>query len=161
MTTTLERSVLAAAALGLGLAGTAHAQLAPRPVPDPQPTPEAAPAETSVECPEFVRGAELTVTNVDRGVAFEITTPRAESVADLRQLLRDLAQVVEAHADSATADAEALELPPVDIAVSDIPSGARIVVHTEGTNEISQVREHAREVDRFWQSSACINGGAG
>src|SRR5690606_9917555 len=108
--------VAATTATVVALAGTSLGQ--PRPMqkdpvtpqqepamPQQQPTPQQDPAmpqqqpqtDPAAECPEFLRGVDLSIQDVKRGVAFKFTTPRKENVKELRQLLTDAADVIEEH----------------------------------------------------------------
>lgn len=143
------RQTIVAATL-FGLAGTSQAQ--------PQTQPE---TEADVECPDFVRGAKLSMRDIDGGVEIKITTPWTVHLQPLRDLLHQLAVVVEDHTHSVRMVQEEGEIPPVDINVKDVASGALITVKADSAKHVPLVREQAKMLDEFWQSSECINGDHG
>jgi hypothetical protein len=119
-------------------------------------------SETEVECPDFVRGAKLSMRDVDGGVELKITTPWTVHLKPLRELLQQLAVVVEDHTHTQQVGAQdETEIPPVDITVKDIDSGSLITIKADSARHVPIVREQARMLDEFWQSSECINGSVG
>jgi hypothetical protein len=138
-----------AAAVALSLPATSAAQ-------PPPPAPE------SDQCPDYVRGAKLSVRQIDGGVSFEITTGNAGYVSDLRQMLRELAAIVEHHTRAMAADPQpleegAVEIPPVDISLKDIPGGVLVTVRAQEVTNVGLVRHQARGIEKLWATSRCIN----
>ena len=126
----------------------------------PQQQPQTAPAE---ECPEFLRGVDLSLQDVKRGVAFKFTTPKQENVKELRQLLTDAADVIEEHSkmtdeQRAMTDPAAAQIPPLDIAVKNVGSGARVTIRAQRAEDVEPLREQARNFEEFWETSECVQG---
>lgn len=140
-------------AAAVAMASTGAAQ----PVPSvPPPT-----GSSAHPCPAYVRGAKLSVRDIDGGVAFEITTGTAAYVEDLRQMLRELASIVEHHARALAADPHpaenAVPIPPVDIVVKDIPQGVVVTVRARQVTNVGLVRHQAHGVEKLWERSRCVN----
>jgi hypothetical protein len=142
----IRQTIVAATLFGLASTSYVHAQ--------PQPEPD-------VECPDFVRGAKLSMRNIDGGVEIKITTPWTTHLQPLRDLLHQLAVVVEDHTHAVRLVQEEGEIPPIDIVVKDVDAGALITVKADNAKHIPLVREQAKMLDEFWQSSECINGDKG
>lgn len=143
---TISKTILATAVLGL--VGTSAAQTPPTQEP-----------EATETCPEFLKGAQLSVSDIDGGVAFEVTARTATDAIPLRAMLRELAAIVERHTQVATTsnDAATFEIPPIDIGVMDIASGARVSVTAERASDVPLVRAQAQQVQQAFRGSACIN----
>jgi hypothetical protein len=150
----IDRGIVAAAtALVVGLGGTAAGQ------------PDSTPSEhPEVQCPDVLRGVKLSLEPTSQGVVFEFTTPRSEYVARLRVLLREAGEVVEQHSQMMAAqdvmtDPDALEIPPVAVTVTNVKSGARVIIRAQNTRDLLELRKHARGFEEFWSASECVNGG--
>jgi hypothetical protein len=115
-------------------------------------------------CPELARGARLTVEPITGGVALEITTPKPQHEAELRELTRAVAEVVEEQSNEVTWQPTSAQsdvsIPPVDVEVSDIGSGVRVMVRARHAHDIDVVRVQATVLERLWERSDCINGSA-
>lgn len=120
------------------------------------------PMPAQEQCPHFVRGSKLAVSNVDRGVAVRLTSAQSANVAQLRQMVREFQRVMEEQiaqqaAGSASGSAQA-QIPPLDISVKDVAGGAMVTVQAEHAEDVGRVRTQAHEVEAFWKESACITG---
>ena len=177
----IQRSARGAAALTAGLlclagAGVGYAQTPPVPAPKPERGPKPAPQPPSQpsppsqgvprpqtetnECPEVMRGVTLVLMPSDGGVTLDFTSPRAEMVAELRQQLREAAVVIERHSEAPPqsadpADSDSVTIPPLDISVNDVGSGARVVIRAERKEDINQLREIAQALEVMWLKSDC------
>lgn len=166
----------AALVLSCGLVGAAAAQPAPMdpsqgqdqelPQEVPQATPMDQGAQPTTDCPEFVKGAKLTVANVDKGVELTITTTTKANIPELRKMLHVAADTIAQGSEDQLAPGGASEtdsatppdkLPPVDVAVKDIANGARVTVKAKQSSDVAQIRELAGDLDSFWKSSTCVN----
>lgn len=121
----------------------------------------------SNDCPDAVRGVALALGTTDGGVSLRFTTTRTKQLADLRLLLREAATVIEHQSKLAALHPELVErtedkivLPAVDIDVTDIATGAQVIVRAENPAELGQVRTHARELEQLWGKSQCVRGKA-
>lgn len=129
----------------------------------PGPPPETTqPSEPEVvQCPEFIKGSKLTVSNVKNGVALNLTTSVAANVPMLRQLTRDFVEAVEQHAEaqakSADMDPDA-KLPPLDMSTKDIDGGAQLIVRAKNAEDVATIRSEARDVEAAWATSECVTG---
>lgn len=153
MSTLYKARIAAALAVALGATTPALAQ-------PTTPMPEEAPTE-SESCPAFMRGAKLSVSNTERGVTFRVTAAQDPYVAPLREMLRRLALLIERHADATAAqppDPESVAIPPVDITIKEIGDGAVVSVRAKQVTDVGLLQLQARAVERFWESSDCING---
>jgi hypothetical protein len=112
---------------------------------------------TEQDCPEFVRGARLSIRDVNGGVELKITTPWTVHLMPLRLMLHKLAVVVETYTRSPQAEAD-MEVPPSAVRVRDVASGVVIVVKPDNATNVPVLREQAKLLDEFWQASECING---
>ena len=151
---TTHKKILGALAVVVGLAATTAAQEAPGTEEVPNP-----------ECPDFIRGAKLTVTNVDQGVQFKLLAGQPVHVESLRAMTRELAEFVEAHEPSTTtmpedpaAATQTLPIPPIEIVVKDVAGGALVTVKAENRTDVNELRLQAESVQELWRSSQCING---
>jgi hypothetical protein len=148
--------ILAAAVFGLAVAPARCRCSANTSYADPIQT------ESESECPDFVRGAKLAMRDVSGGVELKITTPWTIHLVPLRQLLHQLAIVVEdyTHRSDMPKDDD-LVLPPLDIQIRDVSSGALITVKADQMTNVPLLREQAKLLGAFWESSECINGAPG
>jgi hypothetical protein len=117
---------------------------------------------TTMECPEFVRGAKLRVSNITGGVQLDVLAGAPIHVAALRQMVRELAMFIEAHEPPidrqlVTHPQDQLEF-PIDIDVDSLAGGARVAVKADKRADIRALREKAKMVQEIWDSSQCING---
>ena len=141
----------------VGLASTAIAQTSP-----PQKTPQHQSSqadETQEQCPAFMRGSTLKVTNATGGVAVSITTPIRDYVEPLREVLREVADAVEqeSRVHAVTANGEAM--PPLEISTKNIKGGAQMVIRTKNPESVAELREQAKGLEDAWAQSACVGGG--
>lgn len=157
----------------LGIAATALAQGAPQtPAPKDQATPApknqqqpTAPSDHTDkrDCPDFVRGSKLSVTQIDQGVVVTLTTPTEASVQSLRTMAHNAAGYVESNERKGTkapakqGSAEG-QLPPLDITVTDIDGGAKVSVKAQNKGDVGAVREQAKKIEEMWKTDACVNG---
>jgi len=120
--------------------------------------------ESATECPDAVRGVDLSVRKLDGGVTLEFTTKHQARVIELRHLLRDLANIVEHHSKLIALHPDLVdssymvEVPAVDIDVRDTVKGARVFVRPENPGEVGTVRAEADALVELWNKSACVTG---
>jgi hypothetical protein len=124
--------------------------------------PQTEPIQPEEQCPHFVRGSKLAVSDVDRGVSVRLTSAQSANVPQLRDMAREFQRVMEQQieqqaAGSASGSAQG-RIPPLDISVKDVAGGAVVTVRAEHSEDVGRVRKQAREVESFWKSSACITG---
>jgi hypothetical protein len=117
------------------------------------------------DCPTFVQGAKLGVTDIDHGVRISIATDQAKNVPDLRMATRKVVQAIEQHeAHASNPDRKTAEtqdndaaFPPMKIEVKDVTKGVVVTIRAQHDSDVSELREQARALDQMWQSSTCIN----
>lgn len=111
------------------------------------------------QCPYALRGVKLVAGLDKRGVIFEFTNPRVEYVRDVREQLREAAELIQELSrkpvDEATVDPDEPRLPPLSIAVKDIAFGARVVIHAMHAEDRAELRELAAGFAEFWEHSDC------
>jgi hypothetical protein len=140
----------------------------PKPEPGPKPTPQPShpmqgvpqPQADTNDCPEVMRGVTLVLMPSERGVTLDFTSPRTEMVPELRSQLREAAVAIEQHSESPPqstdpADSDAVTIPPLDISVNDVGSGARVVIRAERPEDVEQLREIAQALEVMWLKSDC------
>jgi hypothetical protein len=117
------------------------------------------------ECPDFVRGAKLSVRDVEGGVRFKVTAGRTGYVAPLRETLHELQRfVAQNQARSAVQvtsegnPTRVYAIPPMAIAVKDVAGGALVTVRAEADTSVDELRIQARQIEKLWHASTCING---
>lgn len=125
---------------------------------------QTAPIQPEEQCPHFVRGSKLAVSDVERGVSVKLTSAQSANVPQLRDMAREFERVMEQQiaqqsTENASGSAQG-RIPPLDISVKDVASGAVVTVLAEHSEDVGRVRKQAHEVESFWKSSACINGKA-
>lgn len=121
--------------------------------------PHEVPQEAPRSCPEVMQGVSLVIRPATGGVSLEFTSPRRRQVAELREQLRDAALVIARHSKSpiqlAAATAGQSRLPALDISVSDISAGARVVVRAQRARDLPELLELARTFEVMWTRSDC------
>jgi hypothetical protein len=129
---------------------------APRVIPLPDPS------EVPRRCPAAMRGVDLSLRPIAGGVALEFTSARRRQVPGLREQLREAAFAVEQYSKVSVrmlniADSEnsAPHVPPLDISVSDVGAGARVLVRTQRARDMPELIELARTFERMWSGSDC------
>ena len=105
----------------------------------------------------------MAVREVGSGVSISFSTKRAEQVAPLRLLLREVAIMIEHQSKLAALHPELVEagpgqivLPAVDIDVRDTAAGALVSVSAENLADLEPLRTHARELEQIWRESTCV-----
>ena len=159
----------AALAVAVGIAGHGliHAQEQPG---GAQPDP--GPGQEVTTCPEVMQGVNVSAEAVKKGVALEFTTPRQDQVKELRSQLRELGRTLEEESKAGPGREPAPQgtekqatpeeaVPPLDIAVKDIDSGARVIVRAERSGDVPQLRELAEGFEQFWATTDCVQGAPG
>ena len=153
--------IVAAAAAGAAWADGRAARAderaaAPRIIPLPDPS------EVPRRCPTAMRGVDLALRPIPGGVALEFTSARRRQVPGLREQLRETAFAVEQYSkasvrmlDVADREGSPPHLPPLDISVSDVGAGARVLVRTQRARDMPELLELARTFERFWSGSDC------
>lgn len=108
-------------------------------------------------CPDVLAGTKLVVANVAGGVTFRITTPERTNIATLRELVREIAVVVEAHAQSRAGEPfDPTVIPPLRMRVTNVTSGVLVTVRPDRARNVALVRDQARQVEAFWTEWACV-----
>jgi len=128
-------------------------------------TPDKKEEDLLSECPEPLRGVQLSLEPVSGGVAVKFTTTNKKELDDLRSLLREAATLIEYHTKLAALHPEERQslpnevvIPAVDIDVKDIRGGAQIIIRPDDPSEISEVRAQARKLEEAWGESPCMKG---
>jgi hypothetical protein len=112
-----------------------------------------------IECPEFIRGAQLKLSDSAQGMSFTITTPRTQYVEELRLALTQAASFLEHRtASMAGTDDPMSRIPPVVVAVRPIDSGMQVTVRARKVTDVALLRKQGRMLELMWQHSTCING---
>jgi hypothetical protein len=109
------------------------------------------------ECPMAFQGARVKATKLREGVAIEFRNTNRAQLQDMRDQLREVADMIEQQStmtQTASLD-DAVEFPPVDLAVSDIAQGARVTVRAARFRDIPALQELAFGFAEFWKSSPC------
>lgn len=157
----------------VGLATTAMAQTSPsRPAPQqptspprettptPEPTQPQVEEDTEEQCPAFMRGSTLKVTDAKGGVAVSITTPVNDYVEPLRDTLKEVADAVEQESRmQAVIDETGKSVPPLEVSTKDIRNGGQMVIRTTKKDQVAELREQARGLEQAWANSSCVSGG--
>lgn len=157
----------------VGLATAATAQTAPsratpqQPTSRPQqatPAPESsqpqAEEDTEEQCPAFMRGSTLKVTDAKGGVAVSITTPVDDYVEPLRDTLKEVADAVEQESRmQAVIDETGKSVPPLEVSTKEIRNGGQMVIRTTKSDQVTELREQARGLEQAWANSTCVSGG--
>ena len=167
MHVTHQKCFLACSVALCALTATAVAQNEPgRPSQGPakqQPPPDQARERPQSACPAFVRGAKLSLTNVDQGVQFTITAKKPENADALRKAAREVADFITQNERSAgtsakeTSSDHAPAFPPLDIRVRNVSQGSQVTIKAEQKSDVGEVRQTAQEIERLWQNSRCTN----
>jgi hypothetical protein len=116
--------------------------------------PKTATAEPS-RCALGVPGAAVTVTDVEGGVALDLTAP-PEALPDLRERASDAAAMhgpgermgkghEGKHGSGGNHGLKAMQLPPAHGIERDIPGGARIELHPADDKDLAALRAKVRE----------------
>lgn len=91
------------------------------------------------------------------GVRLEFRNGNRQSVALMREQLREIADMLERHGTErqTSGEDEEVEFPPVDIDVKDIALGARVTVRVSRLRDLTSVREMAFGFAEYWKGSVC------
>jgi hypothetical protein len=115
--------------------------------------------EEEVPCPEFIRGAQLRLSDAPQGTSFTITTPRPQHVNELRVALHQAAMFLERRASTiVTSDDPSAQIPPLVVAVRPVDAGIQVTVRARKTSDVGLLRRQARMLEVMWKNSSCING---
>jgi hypothetical protein len=112
-------------------------------------------------CPQVLRDVSLVARPTPDGVVLELTTGRPHAVAELRDQLRDAALLLERRSKArlrAAADAPGTAraaVPPLEISVSDVGAGARVVIRAQRARDLPELLELAYELELLWARSDC------
>lgn len=99
-------------------------------------------------CPMMLEGAEVSVENIDQGVAMTFTTDRSEDVPELRERVRGMATMHEQHAGMMEGGMMGGQggmsaMPPSTVSVVDVPQGARLELVASEAADVDSLRQHA------------------
>lgn len=94
----------------------------------------------AMACPMMLEGAQVSVVDIDRGVAMTFTTDREEDVDALRQRVRAMASMHERHAGMMGGE---MAMPPSTASVVDVPDGARLELVATDEADVGSLRQHA------------------
>jgi hypothetical protein len=147
-----------AAAVGTVAASPAPGRVGPRrliQVPEGEDAPR--------QCPEALRGVSLELRPIRGGVALEFTSPRRLQVPGLREQLREAALVIEQYSRAQlrvaraadTAEAEPPSIPPLEISVTDVGAGARVLLRPQRARDLPELIELARTFELLWSRTDC------
>ena len=120
-------------------------------------TSEAIAEDESEECPVAFQGARVKATKLREGVALEFKNTNRAQLQDMRDQLREVAQMIEQQStltQTASLD-EPVDFPPVDLIVADIAQGARVTVRAARFRDIPALQEIAFGFAEFWKQSSC------
>ncbi len=109
------------------------------------------------ECPVAFQGARVKAKKAREGVVLEFKNPNRAQLQDMRDQLREVAQMIEQQStltQTASLD-EPVEFPPVDLIVADIAQGARVTVRAARFRDIPALQEIAFGFAEFWKQSSC------
>ena len=118
-------------------------------------------APAAAECPELLRGVDIALQQVEGGMEVTFTTPRLGEVAELQEMLRMSALIVEEHSKESTittdemADFSTIELLPLSVGFQDLRAGARVTLLAERTADTAEIRRQARKFELVWMRSSC------
>jgi hypothetical protein len=127
--------------------------------------PEERVAPDKDECPSSIRGVELKLAKARGGVVLEFRAPSTLQVADLRTLIGEAGAYVEFVTKVAALRSEQVlaydgtPVPPVDVSVKSIPTGARVTVRADRPQDTTAVIEQAKTLKRYWDENPCMAGG--
>lgn len=115
--------------------------------------------EVPRRCPPVLRGVSMVIQPVTGGVALELTAPRPQQVAELREQIRDAAMVVEKYSKAPPqgllVEMEPARLPPLEISVNDVGAGARVVIRAQRARDLPELLELAHALELVWERSDC------
>lgn len=98
-------------------------------------------------CPMMLEGAEVSVEDIDQGVAMTFTTDRSRDVAELRERVRGMAAMHEHHAgmsDGMMGRQDGMgSMPPSTATVVDVPEGARLELVASDAADVDPLRQYA------------------
>jgi hypothetical protein len=116
------------------------------------------------ECPSSIRGVQLKVAKARGGVVLEFSAPNSLQVSDLRELIGEAGAYVEFVTKVAALHSEQVlaydgtPVPPVDVSVKSIPTGARVTVRADRPQDSTAVLEQANTLKRYWDQNPCMSG---
>ena len=98
-------------------------------------------------CPMKVSGSDLSVTDVEKGIALTITTQSGD-VSDLRRRIENMAKM---HSASSNEGMHG-NMVPFSVKYEEVPNGARLTLTPTGVGKLeefrSKVRQHAEEMKK-------------
>ena len=109
----------------------------------------------TAQCPPLMQGVYVTTVNVPKGIALQFTTD-PDRASRLRTESSQFAQLIGDYSH-----ASASQLPPLDISTSNIDADIRVVVRTERTQDLSQLRHKATTMEKFWEHACGPGSGSG
>ena len=147
-----------AAAVGTVAASPAAGRVGPRRVIQ-LPAAEEAPRQ----CPQALRGVSLELRPIPGGVALEFTSPRRLQVPGLREQLREAAMAIQQYSRaqlrvaraSDAAEAEPPSIPPLEISVTDVGAGARVLIRPQRARDLPELIALARTFELLWARTDC------
>jgi hypothetical protein len=114
--------------------------------------PNAMQMSVPMECTDHLRGMKLEARAANGGVTLQITNSRSRYVTQLRHDLRSIGEMVEYHAKTGDSGAA---IPPLRIAITNIPSGVRVMITPEQSQNVGLVRQLAMILQTAWEDSEC------
>jgi hypothetical protein len=115
--------------------------------------------EVPRRCPPVLRGVSMEIQPISGGVVLELTAPRPQQVAELREQIRDAAMVVEKYSKAPPqgllVEMEPARLPPLEISVNDVGAGARVLIRAQRARDLPELLELAHSLELVWERSDC------
>src|SRR5262245_24899353 len=125
-------NLLATLAVTLAIGGAPSQQTAPQ-----HQTPNTAMMQS---CPMKVSGADLTVADVENGIAVTATT-KSGDVADLRRRTENMAKM---HSDSPTGNMHG-QMMSFSVKYEEVPNGARLTLKPKDLTQLEEFRAKVRQ----------------
>jgi hypothetical protein len=115
------------------------------------------------ECPEFMKGSKLKVSDTKDGVAITVTTDQKGNVDELRKLVGDVATAVDQQSKAqpkaqAQSTGSEQQMPALDVTTKNVDGGSKVTIRPEDQAKLDLVRTQARKLETAWQSSTCAKG---
>lgn len=128
-----------------------------------EPVPTDTDKQQSEECPNAVRGVELSLKQVPGGVTLQFLAPDTSQRIELERMLREAGALVEYQSKLAALrpgqvlSHDGSAIPAVDIEVRPTKRGADVIIQAEQRSDAATVVAHAKSLKELWDGNACVH----